>query len=86
MSSLPSGLSRISKGFGVRRLALAACIVLLLAGCSNTAPAPTVIQVQCKTLNRAVYDDDLGLLIKAIETYYWSDGSKTLEPLEYECP
>ena len=86
VSCLSGGLGRVSERVGVHRHAVAACTVLLLAGCSNTAAAPTVIQAQCKTLNQPVYDEGYGFVIKAIETYYWSDGSKTLEPLEYNCP
>ena len=69
----------------MQRHVLAACIALLLAGCSNAAPLPTVISVVCtdyraggKFVNNEFY--------YAYETYYWSDGTKTAKGLKNACP
>lgn len=77
----------ISKGFGVRRHALAACIALLLAGCSK--PAPTVVSVKCNySRNGFPISAHGGWEARSwqhYETYYWSDGTRTYRGLWEEC-
>ena len=94
MRRVSGGLGFVSERVGVHRHAVTACIaglVVLLAGCSNTAAEPTVIEVRCNQLNEPVYAPDLLpsailLYVYAVETYYWSDGSKTTKHLPHNCP
>ena len=83
MSCLPGGLGCVSERVGVRRHAVAACIALLLAGCSNAAP--TVISVVCTDYGPkgAVANNEFYF---AYETYYWSDSTKTAKLLKTVCP
>ena len=50
MSCLPGGLDRVSKGFGLRRHAVTACIAglaVLLTGCLHGEDKPYAVQVEC---------------------------------------
>lgn len=86
MSSLPSGLDRVSKGFGVHRLALAACIALLLAGCSNSAEPPAtkpyVVQVDCAKIMDGSQQKQPP---EQFVTYWYSDGTSTQEVKPGQC-
>ena len=68
-------LDRVSKGFGVSRHAVAACIVLLLAGCSSE---PTLVAVEERCF-QCLHDDCIdsdGYLIGFItEKYLYDDGT-----------
>ena len=74
MSSLPSGLNRVSKGFGLHRLALAACIGLLLAGCGKSK-----VGESCSNITEPKYMEEAGFVVYAIITVEWSDGSSSVE-------
>ena len=77
----------LSSRVGVRKCGLAvlvAGLLVLLAGCSNAAPAPTVVSVRCTDYGSrgAIVGGEFFL---AYETYYWSDGTKTAEGLKVAC-
>lgn len=86
MSSLPSGLDRVSKGFGVRRHALAACIVglmVLLTGCFHE---PKVVQVECREIEPQAVESLGDKLQRSLLYFYWSDGTSTFKFAEVVCP
>lgn len=85
MSCLPGGLDRVSKGFGVRRHAVAACIVglvVLLTGCLHE---PKVVQVECRNIQRE-YIEELGYMAQSYLWFYWSDGDITNKFQRAYCP
>ena len=88
MSCLPGGLGCVSKGFGVRRHAVAACIaglVVLLTGCLHGENKPYLMQVDCAS----VFEDQTYRRevrpFKQLVTLWYSDGTSTQEVRPGQC-
>ena len=67
----------LSSRVGVRKCgvaALAAGLLVLLAGCSNS-PAPTVVSVKCMEAREGIRIGEI--VWYNYELYYWSDASRT---------
>lgn len=82
MSCLPGGLGRVSERVGVHRHALAVCIALLLAGCSNSAE-PYIVQVDCA---KVMASEDMPKQPNEQAVVLWySDGTSRLERRDGTC-
>ena len=79
MRRISSGLGCVSERVGVHRHALAACIVLLLAGCSNSAE-PYIVQVDCAQMDISNYRPPEQFL-----TFYYSDKTISQEVRDGVC-
>ena len=74
MSCLPGGLGRVSERVGVHRHAVAACIVLLLAGCGKSK-----VGESCSNSTEPKYIEEAGFVVYAYITVEWSDGTSSVE-------
>ena len=76
---------RISKGFGVRRHALAACIALLLAGCSTAGNSgePYLVQIDCAVIMAS--EDYEKRPNEQVVTLWFSDGTSRQEQRPGRC-
>ena len=85
MSCLPGGLGCVSERVGVHRHAVAACIVglvVLLAGCSNSAE-PYLVQVDCA---KVMASEDMPKQPNEQAVVLWySDGTSRLERRDGTC-
>lgn len=75
----------ISKGFGVHRHAVAACIVLLLAGCSTAGNSgePYLVQIDCAVIMES--QDQEKRPNEQVVTLWFSDGTSRLEQRPGSC-